>query len=395
MHQDHFSDDGERDLPSTSQYHCPRPATETTPSSPTPASVYTPLPVSNLPSSGATTLVEDEQELLTETTNWLAVSLEEEVNRVFGLYYGFVSPLPSNTITAEDGPKIRKEFTRLLGLSNDMNPPEEYFSSNHYRSVLRFIAAHSRRQSPHPGSWDLRDDVVHPLKHSPRFRHLRIVDIPHSTDIEVVDKGLSDCVPRYYFFDFPSSRNPWKLALLNALDALFVCRLPPDFDDNDVVVALTQRGISFRLFFPRRLIRYPSYRTPSYCPLPVRPLNHKFTKADYDSYINTRTLVLAQPHMQAAIRRGGVIWRLAITTLGLADVQNVVGCGGVLSTRIPDYDGEYVEDGLTARELDLICGVTNMYAYYTVLLYLPHFHLMFFISTHRLTHIYCALMTAD
>ncbi|EAU90828.2 hypothetical protein CC1G_12956 [Coprinopsis cinerea okayama7 len=320
-------------------------------------SVFEPLNLAEEPSAINTTLVEDEEGMFRVSTSWLAACLEDEVNKTLGLHYGFVPPLPSVSIAADDGPRARRDFYRLLGLCDDEEQPEEYFASIHYRSALQFINSHSKRKSPHPGCWDLKDDVVHPLKHRSRLCSLRIVSIPQYGNVDVVDKGLSDCVPRYYYFDPPETSKVWKLAVLSGADALFVCRLAEDFNEDDIVFALAQKGIPFRLFFPRHHIPAPLYRTPPYNPLPVRSLRHKFTKADYESYINTRTLVLAQPHMSAALRRGGIIWRLAVATLGLGDVQKPpVGCGATVSIQLQNGNREYVDDSLTARELDLICG---------------------------------------
>ncbi|EAU83328.2 hypothetical protein CC1G_10769 [Coprinopsis cinerea okayama7 len=320
-------------------------------------SVFEPLNLAEQSMAINTTLVEDEEGMFTVSTSWMAACLEDEVNKTLGLHYGFVPPLPSVSIAADDGPRVRRDFYRLLGLCDDEEQPEEYFASTHYRSALQFIHSHSNRQTPHPGSWDLKDDVIHPLKHRSRLRCLRIVSIPHWTNVDIVDEGLSDCVPRYYYFEPPETSKVWRLAVLSGVDALFVCRLAEEFNEDDVVFALAQKGIPFRLFFPRHHIPAPLYRTPSYNPLPVRSLGHKFTKADYESYINTRTLVLAQPHMSAALRRGGIIWRLAVATLGLGDVQKPpMGCGATVSIQFPNGMGEYVDDSLTARELDLICG---------------------------------------
>ncbi|EAU86884.2 hypothetical protein CC1G_10775 [Coprinopsis cinerea okayama7 len=322
-----------------------------------PPSAYHPLHLPSHPPEDPTTIVDDEQGVFVTSTNWLVTSLTEEVNHVFGLHYGFVAPLPSVPVEPQANEKDRKAFFRLLGLTDIEDKPEEYFSTAHYHSAVRFMTALSLRKAPHGASWDLKDDVIDPLKHSSRLPHLRIAPIPHFENIDMVDRGLTDCVPRYYYFDFPSSKKNWKLAVLNAMDALFVCRLCDKFTEDEIVFTLVQKGVSFRLFMPRRHLRPSLYQTPSYSPLPVRPLKHKFTKADYDSYINTRTLVLSQPHMKAALRRGGIIWRLAIATLGMGDAQReAVGCGSLITTNLQGYDGEYVDDGLTARELDLICG---------------------------------------
>ncbi|KAG2008502.1 hypothetical protein CC2G_013929 [Coprinopsis cinerea AmutBmut pab1-1] len=320
-------------------------------------SVFEPLNLAEQSMAINTTLVEDEEGMFTVSTSWLAACLEDEVNKTLGLHYGFVPPLPSVSIAADDGPRVRRDFYRLLGLCDDEEQPEEYFASTHYRSALQFIHSHSNRQTPHPGSWDLKDDVIHPLKHRSRLRCLRIVSIPQWTNVDIVDEGLSDCVPvtiisspqrQARFGGWPCSvewmRCSCVVWLRNSMKTTSFCpRAKRD---------------TLPTFFPRHHIPAPLYRTPSYNPLPVRSLGHKFTKADYESYINTRTLVLAQPHMSAALRRGGIIWRLAVATLGLGDVQKPpVGCGATVSIQFQNGMGEYVDDSLTARELDLICGV--------------------------------------
>ncbi|KAG2008998.1 hypothetical protein CC2G_014374 [Coprinopsis cinerea AmutBmut pab1-1] len=158
-------------------------------------SVFEPLNLAEQSMAINTTLVEDEEGMFTVSTSWLAACLEDEVNKTLGLHYGFVPPLPSVSIAADDGPRVRRDFYRLLGLCDDEEQPEEYFASTHYRSALQFIHSHSNRQTPHPGSWDLKDDVIHPLKHRSRLRCLRIVSIPQWTNVDIVDEGLSDCVP--------------------------------------------------------------------------------------------------------------------------------------------------------------------------------------------------------
>jgi hypothetical protein len=164
----------------------------------------------------------------------------------------------------------------------------------------------------------------------------------------------------------------WKLALLHPTDALLVCRLPAGFAEMDLAYFLCQRGIPFRTLQPPPSIPRILKRPPLVHHLPVRSHTHKFTKADYESYVTMRALLLTEPHMQAAIKRGGLLWRLTCGTLGLSEaLSGPRGTGSI--TIVDTFPGIQAleDDGLTRDELDLLCGayecVSSAFKFFSIL----------------------------
>jgi hypothetical protein len=106
----------------------------------------------------------------------------------------------------------------------------------------------------------------------------------------------------------------------------------------------------------------PKPRVPKYITtkvqhsIPIRRFNHRFTREDYDTYLNLRIFLLSMPHMQAALRRGGIVWRLAIGMLGLSDVVRAPTQWGEVFRVDESLGSCFIEDTLSTIELDLICG---------------------------------------
>ncbi|RXW18901.1 hypothetical protein EST38_g6960 [Candolleomyces aberdarensis] len=275
-------------------------------------------------------------------------AVQQEVEDVFGRYYGFCAPVlgthfPDMSIIDRSA----DWFRRLLGLLPDEIDNHDYLTTIHYQNVQLFLDSNIGNKPATPSLSDLDDSSLTPVRLLPRFRDIVQVDLRSSyKDEDRFDRG------EYLYILQPSNPTvPWRLACFSAITALLICRLPTDYTETSIAFYLSQRGIPFRvLSLPPRLRR--PLHTPIFHALPIRRMNHRFTKEDYDSYVNQRTSLLGQPHMQAAIRRGGIVWRLAIATLGIADVVRDPTLWGPLFSPTPDL----VEDTLTTVELDLLCG---------------------------------------
>ncbi|KAG2017314.1 hypothetical protein CC2G_006832 [Coprinopsis cinerea AmutBmut pab1-1] len=332
---------------------------DTFPSSPFDGShgnIFEPLP----PISNAVpTLVRNEENVTiyyVDPWDRLAASLQDEVSRILGLFYGFVPPLLTDQANMENLARApRGLFLRLVGMAKDEDRPEAYFNTPHFAAAISFVQALMQGKLPPQSTWDLKNDNVKCLKVTSSVKVISIYTLSPD-EKKRADIGEGDSVDRLYFFDPPHSPVPWKLAVRNAHDALLVARLLETSNIVDTAMSLVEQGVSFKIFLPRRMLVPRRYKCPIVHRLPTRKREHYFTQEDYESYIHTRTVLLQKPNMQAALRRGGMVWRLAIATLGLSDaLKPATGCGAMMSVPL-DGSCDLVEDGLTLDELDLLCG---------------------------------------
>lgn len=90
--------------------------------------------------------------------------------------------------------------------------------------------------------------------------------------------------------------------------------------------------------------------------LPDRRSNHNFHPRDYQEYLRVLEGLFTDPRMRAAVLRGGMIWRIAYSFVGLEPVLKgpTYRQGLVLQN---DLNSDlYVDDDLTPTELRLIVG---------------------------------------
>ncbi|KAH6886594.1 hypothetical protein BKA70DRAFT_1236454 [Coprinopsis sp. MPI-PUGE-AT-0042] len=287
---------------------------------------------------------------------------EREVESTLGQYYGFVQPLPASLAPQPRNKPTEQDiqwFCRVLGLAKGASEATaSYFVSSHYIAARAFVDALSRRRQSPSGTYDLSEDCPSYLKTLPCFPFLRTMNVDHFSQ-EMVDRGSGDAAKVYYYFQAdPNKPEPdWRLVVPSPINALLICRLPVEMTQDDIGHYLLQRGIPFRAFVKSSLVLSRPFKAVALLASPTRPFNHVFTGADYDSYVNMRTLLLGQPHMQATLRRGGLIWRLALSSLGLFDGLRVsASAGSTIYIQFPGSAIVYQEDGLTITELDLLCG---------------------------------------
>jgi hypothetical protein len=267
-------------------------------------------------------------------------------------FLGFMYPVPGLESPAKAPPEPEKIFfLRVLGLDSSKWPMDHaYFSNGHFFAAQAFIKSLVNRQVPSPGAWDLREDCVRPVALTPRARNVRLVSLREADKVDP-----HDSVKQYYVFT-EKSKHSWRLAVTSASAVLTVCRRPATEDITDIALLLSSHGIPFRAFFPE----YAVMKGPENAPrlshsIPKRPFGHKFTPKDYDAYVHMRTLLLGQSHMQASVKRGGIIWRLAVGTLGTSRASLPPSFWG--ATHRVYLDGvQCVDSALTTVEMDLICG---------------------------------------
>ncbi|KAI0337894.1 hypothetical protein BDW22DRAFT_1304367, partial [Trametopsis cervina] len=91
--------------------------------------------------------------------------------------------------------------------------------------------------------------------------------------------------------------------------------------------------------------------------LGIRTQDCEYTKHDYAMYEQERDRILQSPRGRTALMMGGIVWRLAMESIGSDDVLRGPS-GHHTKTDIVMTDGApFIDDTLTEHELDIVCGV--------------------------------------
>ncbi|TEB18508.1 hypothetical protein FA13DRAFT_1745647 [Coprinellus micaceus] len=283
---------------------------------------------------------------------------DQEVEGTFRLFYGYTSPPPATQIPETQDSRRREMFFRLLGLRYHYSEAESsaFLLSKPYIPVQHLVNCILDQTNDFRGVWDLRDDdCTSPVRFRRRVGMIRRFQ-SNPEPAELSGNDLYDPTETFYVLEDSTFPAPWKLAFISASAALIACRLPDDFTPFDIAMWMVQRGVPFRCFYPASWLVPHSLAQPTRCfNIPVRPIYHVFTKEDCQSYVHVRTTILGHPHMQAALKRGGIVWRLAISTLGTSKVSQPPAFWH-RTRRIILGGAGFEDDGLTLNELDLICG---------------------------------------
>jgi hypothetical protein len=266
-----------------------------------------------------------------------------EVVHVLSSRYGFLAPIPVPNRVEQVRPKDVEVFMRLLGLGGK---DDSIFSTGLGKVVYDFVEALSSNRDPRPSLWDLKRECRQPLELTSRIKHIR--HLP------------SDL----FYFDFGrSSAVPWKIAVSGAADALYVCRMDPTYNEEDIALHLVYRGIPFRTLLPvRQVPRSPS----DVRALPIRLPGYKFTKRDFDAYLHLRAEILTGPRGRAALLRGGILWRLAVGHTSIHDALHgpntwTLSRRGGFSVGDPDSGEIFGDDDLSPLDEQLLCGAFLLY----------------------------------
>lgn len=282
---------------------------------------------------------------------------ETKIFDLLRLHYGFVSPLPfPETFTMNpslNSPRNQDLLKNALGLVS-IPPGSSLLQKPHFRFYTQFMHKFTavQPQKPNDDEWDLSSSNRLTLASCSRLRNVRLVT------------GKYDLSLRMYMFDFGSEATvPWKLAVYSSATVLYICRLREDMRDQDIALALVQSGFPFRTFQPVDMFLDVLEMGPSSDPalLPIRVRGDSFSLSDWHKYEAQQRLILAQPRCgRAALRRAGFVWRVARDVVDMGDV--LAGPSGRytnsdLNFSVLDDQGiEYIDDDLTASELDVLSG---------------------------------------
>ncbi|KAJ3488168.1 hypothetical protein NLJ89_g11641 [Agrocybe chaxingu] len=221
------------------------------------------------------------------------------------LFWGFTSP-PSISSTSY----LQMDFDNFCALNlikgiGVLSLTDNFLQSQTGKAALDFFCC-------------LGETQLTPLRNE-------LFDLSISNSCKLLMSGRLRFVRKFpgglFIFTFGNAATvPWRLAVMSARDALFVCWLESSMKDFEICLELLQHGMRFCTLLP-----FPEFKpVPSpEVSLALRPPKHVFSTRDYEAYIQDRTSLLRNPRVgRAALRRGGILWRLAITAVSFQDVLN-------------------------------------------------------------------------
>lgn len=167
-----------------------------------------------------------------------------------------------------------------------------------------------------------------------------------------------------YMFDFKGGATvDWKIAVESITDVLFILRLDDSLNDYGITREMLNRGIPFST-----LLLVPSFDVSSIPKviLPLRTSSYVFGPVDYESYCCERDELLRNPRVaRQALKRGGIIWRLAIETASYQDVMTGPTVVATIKRQCVSFSAcpgmFWVDDVLDNSEADIISGVYHVF----------------------------------
>ncbi|KAG2107316.1 hypothetical protein DEU56DRAFT_920576 [Suillus clintonianus] len=204
-----------------------------------------------------------------------------------------------------------------------------------------------------PDLWDLGPDSSLSVSNA----HIRVSFVQQPNQRLYIIESLS------------SNLVPWKLAVPDAITAVMCLRRDWGSDITKIACNLMEKGIAIKTLQPisvppharRPLTELHTYSLGHVFPPEDRRLAHlRPVFADYIVYEQHRHEFLNQPRARAALLHGGLIWRLALHSLGFDVLPSVLD--GISREAVPfglmlDINGQtYFDDELSEEEIDFMCG---------------------------------------
>lgn len=307
------------------------------------------IPTSNLASSSSSFQIRDGDRWSTDANS---------PADVLRLFYGFVPPplrgnqfrLPTYKDDGNDAQNLAKGVG-ALSISPD------YIKTPLGQAAVNFFWSISQKEfvPPRNEMYDLTTSNIFSIKRSTRLSYM------HKLPGDI------------FIFNFKDrATSSWSIGLTNVIDALLVLRLDSQLNDYQIAYELLNRGVRFLTLL--RLPSFPMAPVPISIPR-IRLSSYLFTKGDYSAYCQEREEMLRNPRIaRGALKRGGILWRLAMGTASFHDVLS--GPSGSVMLRHqcmclnPTEQLMWVDDSLDITEMDIICGVYHVFTGMVVIIYL-------------------------
>lgn len=269
---------------------------------------------------------------------------------ILRLFFGFVAPPPSVRLRLSP-PSEQQVKDLALGVGFVAVDAFQAFANTQigkYAANFFWSISQTPWVPPHNALFDLAMGNPRSLRNSSQLKSLH--QLPGNT----------------YLFDFKGgSTVDWKIAVQDIQDVLFILRLDGSLSDYDIARELLNRGMPFLtlLHVPRCIVSSP--------PKALRRLRlsgYSFGPADYASYCLERDELLRNPRVaRQALKRGGIIWRLATDTASFESVFVGPTTAATLLHQCATFaadasaDKIWVDDALDPTEADILSGVYYVY----------------------------------
>jgi hypothetical protein len=276
--------------------------------------------------------------------------------------YGFVNPGPNvSTIYTND---LDWTATRsVLGLANNGPLIQELLSEDGLRkngvqnAISHFIQCMLHAVQTIPAALcDTHPETPEPLPHNPHFRIFK-----RSMKLE------KDAKPTDVYFVQPADFSDGMEVMLRDPATILEC-YRQFVTLQDAITFLFMNGRPFYTFLSRNRIPQPQ-------PMRMKPSptlgfyakNYEPGLREYRHYERVRKEFCSLPRARAALTRGGIIWRLALESIGVpaeeivrnGPSQEVLTHG--ISVTDPQTSNILWDDDLSEEEKDLICGVCQVF----------------------------------
>ncbi|GJF00027.1 hypothetical protein PsYK624_163040 [Phanerochaete sordida] len=169
--------------------------------------------------------------------------------------------------------------------------------------------------------------------------------------------------------DSSHANTSWRLVLFGAADTSHAIRAAANENIEEklqLAARLASIGIPFRTLAKRDaksvLLERAGERRIG---LGYQNPNYVFTGADYARYERRRDVLLAMTQGREAGLAGGILARLAASTVYIEDILQGPSFTAATATFAILDDEEYVDDTLTENEVDVICGVTRIFTHWS------------------------------
>ncbi|KAJ3519812.1 hypothetical protein NMY22_g13030 [Coprinellus aureogranulatus] len=293
-------------------------------------------------------------------------------------FLGFTMPpdFPDPENIRDGKPEGPGHAARLIG----SRATGRYWSSKEGQATIKFAKSLASNNSMEPSTSDLFKWNATPITALPLFKHLRSSEASVVVQVEKWDnvKGrsvpeLASRVQQAYWLDIPSmsSQLTWYVGTGSPELALALCRVGSSCHSDPLSIAwyFATRGVPFNTWFNRS-------------PEQIRPLTdvrmspqliqfrlesqYQFGEKDYREYVRCRRRLLDGPAGRAAVRMGGIIWKLATNDIGLQEALSGIPsqdalCGQRVVRRVGEEEF-LVDDGLNLDEIMAICAYSSSIA---------------------------------
>ncbi|KAF7771104.1 hypothetical protein Agabi119p4_7078 [Agaricus bisporus var. burnettii] len=292
---------------------------------------------------------------ISQSPEWMAERLTEEVERILYRYFGFVAPIPlpapgDKPATVEE----KKSLVSTLGLHNvDLSNP--FFDGPLAWATYSFLKPFTSKDGsarPSADTWDLCESNRLTLLYSKRFSAIRTIRRESET---------------WYMFDFAAANVSvtWNIAISTVAAAFYVARLKDNLSDADVAHELVMEGIRFHTVQRLDSLVPADPELPASVDTPMIYGDYAFTYDDYTQYREHCREILASPRGRAALMRGGFVRRVALGFVKIDEVLRgpwgIHGRSDHTFIAKDNWGVEYVDDELSNEEFDTLSGLYHKF----------------------------------